>query len=317
MSLPNGRDRFAGCVLGLAIGDALGYPTEFMSLDAIRARFGPQGVADFESQGSLPPGCYSDDTQMTLAVARGLLGSGEALDDGEAVIGSICREFVVWLDTEALAAPRAPGNTCLRGCRALKAGTPWHQSGVRGSKGCGAAMRSAPIGLVYHDRPALLKQVAIGASVCTHGHPAGIAAGVATAYLTALALHDDLGNMVGKLLDFAGGFSDEFNQKIRQVEPLLDRPPDEAIAALGEGWVGEEAVAIALYCVLRSPDDFERAVLTAANTQGDSDSLACIAGAISGAHNGLSAIRAGWAERVENAPLLRETADRLWALTAG
>lgn len=308
------ESRSAGCIFGLAVGDALGFPTEFLSLGEIRAQYGPEGVADFETVGNLPPGCYSDDTQMTLAVARGLVAARDELGDAERVIESICREFVVWIETEALAVPRAPGNTCLRGCRELKRGVSWRDSGVILSKGCGAAMRSAPIGLVYHDRPALLREVGYGASICTHAHLAGIASGIATAYLTALALHDDLGNPVARLLDFVGDLSEEFNAKVRQVDAALALDPDDAFAMLGGGWVGDEAVAGALYCVLRSPADYRQTVLTGANTQGDSDSIACIAGAISGALNGLPAIPAHWVERVENRALLAETASALRGL---
>ena len=314
MNAAKPHDRFAGCLIGLAVGDALGYQVEFLSLTQIRARHGPEGVADFPTIRSQRVGRYSDDTQMTLAVARGLLEAGDRLHDAERVIECICREFVVWLETDCVHHPRAPGNTCIRGCANLKNGVPWRQAGVPSSKGCGAAMRSAPIGLVYHDQPALLRQVAHGASVCTHGHPAGVAAGIATAYLTALALHDDLDNMVTKLLDFVGDVSDEFNGKLRQVEQVIALPPDQALAALGDGWVGEEAVADALYCFLRTPHDYQRTVLTAANTQGDSDSIACIAGAISGAHNGLASLPQRWTRDVENAPLLLETALRLHRL---
>lgn len=310
------RERFEGCMLGLAIGDALGFPTEFLSLPQIRARYGPEGVADFASRGALPPGSYSDDTQMSLAVARGLIAAGEHLDDAERVIQCICGEFVVWLDTEALADPRAPGRTCIEGCRRLEQGVPWRESGVCASKGCGAAMRSAPIGLVYHDRPALLREVAYGASVCTHAHPTGVAAGIATAYLTALALVGDVGDMVGKLLEFVGDVSDEFNDKMRQVESVLQLEPDDAFAVLGEGWVGEEAVAGALYCFLRTPADFAAAVLTGANTQGDSDSIACIAGAFSGARNGSTRIPQRWVQGVERAGLLTDTGGSLHALGA-
>ena len=308
------RDRFQGCMLGLAIGDALGYPTEFLSLSAIRARFGRDGVTDFASAGSLPPGSYSDDTQMSLAVARGLASASNCLDDAEQVIGSICREFVVWLDTEALADPRAPGNTCLTGCRALKRGLPWREAGVRESKGCGAAMRTAPIGLVYHQRPELLREVANGASACTHAHPTGVAAGIATAWLTALALAGDIDDMVGKLLEFVGDVSDEFNDKMRQVQTVLGREPDDAFAVLGEGWIGEEAVAGALYCFLRSPDDFAATVRAGANTQGDSDSIACIAGALSGAYNGITRIPEPWVQGVERTKVLADMARRLLAI---
>ncbi|MEM9492815.1 MAG: ADP-ribosylglycohydrolase family protein, partial [Myxococcota bacterium] len=97
---------------------------------------------------------------------------------------------------------------------------------------------------------------------------------------------------------------------------LRHQPPELALseAGLGEAWVAEEAVASALYCVWRSPGDFRQTVLTAANTDGDSDSIACIAGGISGALNGIESIPAPWIEQIENADMLRDLADRLLAL---
>jgi ADP-ribosylglycohydrolase len=104
-----------------------------------------------------------------------------------------------------------------------------------------------------------------------------------------------------------------------RLPALLDAPPEVALseAGLGEGWVAEEAVASALYCVWRTPDDLRQTILTAANTDGDSDSIACIAGGISGARNGVEAIPASWRETVENAARLVEIADALHAACGG
>jgi len=297
-------ERYEGCMVGLAVGDALGAPTEFLSLPEIRRRYGPQGVEDFKPRRGLPPGSYTDDTQMSIAVALGLLESADALTNPEAVIESICRRFVWWLEEVVPQKRRGPGNTCLRGCNALSAGVPWRESGDRWSKGCGAAMRSAPIGLVYRSRHDLLREVAYGASVCTHAHPAGVASGIATAFLVSRALDGVTYRLVAELLDFVGDISEEFNQRVRMVEEALALPPEEALPRLGEGWVGDEAVACALYCFLRSPHDYKATVLTAANTNGDSDSIACIAGAISGAFNGVGAIPEKWAREVEDSEQL-------------
>lgn len=111
-------DRFEGCILGLAIGDALGAPTEFINtMDAIRRTFPPDGVRGFE-EWSHPAGTYTDDTQMSLAVARALVEAGHRdLDD---LMGGMAREFVAW--SESPDNDRAPGNTCLAGCERLAAG---------------------------------------------------------------------------------------------------------------------------------------------------------------------------------------------------
>lgn len=88
--------------------------------------------------------------------------------------------------------------------------------------------------------------------------------------------------------------------------------PDGAFDVLGDAWVAEEAIACALYCFLRSPKDYATTVLSAANCSGDSDSVACIAGGISGAYNGLAAVPERWRTRVENADLLLRTGAELW-----
>ncbi len=118
--------------------------------------------------------------------------------------------------------------------------------------------------------------------------------------------------MIGKLLNFTRGISDEWKEAIEKVDKCLDWEDEEkALSFLGEGWVGEEAVALALYCFLRYPDSYEKCVLRAANTNGDSDSIACIAGAISGAYLGVKAIPKDWIERIENKDYLIDLGIRL------
>ena len=100
-----------------------------------------------------------------------------------------------------------------------------------------------------------------------------------------------------------------------RIPELLDVPLDDVLrdGVLGEAWTGESAVASALYCFCRSPDNYHRTVLAGANTVGDSDSIACIAGAISGAYNGLESIPRKWRDEVENSEMLYELAGDLLA----
>jgi len=89
------------------------------------------------------------------------------------------------------------------------------------------------------------------------------------------------------------GISREFDTALSKVSGCLDRPDEEkALNYLGEGWIGEEAVGLALYCFLKHPNDYKKSALRGANTNGDSDSVACIAGGISGAYFGVAAIQA-------------------------
>ncbi len=307
------RQRFQGCMVGLAIGDALGRPVEFYnSIKKIEKKFGSDGVVEFAADRH-PPGTFTDDTQMSLAVARALLKAGHrSLDELMHVMAS---EFVIWYRSPDN--DRAPGNTCLAGCHRLDAGVHWRQSGIAESKGCGSAMRSAPIGLYYHKNENKLIEVARASSLPTHGHPTALAAAAATALLVAWALHhDDPSDYPQRLStamrDMNGGTMADLIERIPAV--LADHPDDVLCqTVLGEAWTGESAVASALYCFCRSPEDYRKTVLTGANTVGDSDSIACIAGAISGAYNGIYAIPKHWREQVESAAMLHEVAADLLA----
>jgi ADP-ribosylglycohydrolase len=309
---PDLKSAFEGAILGLAIGDALGRPTEFITdLTTLHEKFGPDGVSDFEPDWH-PAGAYTDDTQMSLAVARALIQAGHRpLDE---LMPIMAAEFVAWNCSPEN--DRAPGHTCRIGCENLEAGVPWREAGVADSKGCGSAMRTAPIGLYYHDDEPRLVEVARASSLLTHGHPTALAAATGTALLVAWALHhDDPRDYPSRLLHALGAMpgASETQALIARVPQVLADQPDEVLVAgvLGEAWTGDEAVASALYCFCRSPEDYRRTVLTGANTVGDSDSIACIAGAISGAYNGIEAIPEHWRREVENSAMLHEVAADL------
>lgn len=324
----NLSDRFAGCILGLALGDAVGYPCEFRSRAHILATFPPRGVTGpvalkDERWGAVPlimgsghpAGTFTDDTQMTIAIARGLLEAGPG--DIDALMTAIARHFVIW--SQSPDNDRAPGATCMTGCANLAQGTPWQQAGVARSKGCGSAMRVAPIGLVYaRDRRRLL-EVARASSVLTHGHPAALAGAAAAALLVALALDNvPFAQMHAEVASACAGTSPDFEACWAQVPAMLDRDPGHALsdAGLGESWIAEEAVASAMYCVWRANGDFRETVLLAANTDGDSDSIACIAGGIAGARVGVSGLPAEWLAVLERADELRSLADGLFRQAA-
>ena len=174
-------------------------------------------------------------------------------------------------------------------------------------------MRSAPIGLYYHDDETRMIEVAKASGLPTHGHPTALAAAVGTAYLTALALRGESPETyVDKLAEVTEDIDGDFVACIHRVPAVLEMEDEEwALESLGRGWVGEEAVALALYCFLHSPADYRRTVLRGANTEGDSDSIACIAGAISGAYNGIEAISEEWVRDVENSAMSQDVAQQL------
>ena len=276
------NDKAKGLIFGLAIGDALGYPTEFMTLARIKTDFGPDGIRDF----SKSPAIYSDDTQMSIAIAEALIKAGD--QDLETIMEATKEEFVKWRRSPEN--NRAPGNTCLAGVTAMERGVHWSESGVANSKGCGSAMRVAPIGYLYQHDPDKLKQVARASGICTHGHRTAVAASIGAANLVKLALDGiNLERMIPETLSFTAGISREFDTSLSKISECLDMSNEEdAMKYLGEGWIGEEAVALALYCFLKYPGDYTKTVLRGANTNGDSDSVACIAGGISGAYLGIN-----------------------------
>ena len=161
-----------GSIFGLAYGDALGAPTEFLSVPEIQQRYGPDGPADIGT------GRVTDDTQMALAVGEAMLAAPE--NTPAALEPLLRRAFLDWAVSPDN--NRAPGNTCLRACRNLEAGRPWVKATVAGSKGCGANMRVAPGGLA----PGLTDETRAAASqlqaALTHGHPTGLAASELTAF---------------------------------------------------------------------------------------------------------------------------------------
>lgn len=311
------EDRFLGCMYGLAIGDALGYPVEFMSKEYVEKILGPNGVTGFSSLRNpliasniqQQIGSYSDDTQMAIATARGIINSKTSeIDD---LMESISKEYITWYKSPEN--NRAPGATCCAGVRNMIAGKHWKNSGVNG-EGCGAAMRTAPIGLYCAQVPRKISQLATYASNCTHQNFNSIIAGKSAALLVNLALRDYTPEQIASLSENLYGTHDtEFNKKMAEANHYIksNENPKIALAKLGRGWKGVEAVPMALYCFLKNPKDYQKTVLMATNIDGDSDSVACIAGAISGAYNGINAIPLEWINQIENKDLLRNISRSL------
>jgi len=316
--------RFMASIVGLAVGDALGYPAEFRTRQKIMDTFPPNGLVDFVGiqdprwtpppyilGNDYPPGTYTDDTQMSLCVAQALLETGHA--DVETIMQYLSHLFVEW--SLSPSNDRAPGGTCMTGCENLQRGIPWHQAGVARSKGCGSAMRVAPIGLFYCKDKIKLLEVARASSLLTHGHDAAIEGAAASALLVAMALEGHTPQaMYQAIMETCAPHSNDFRTCLEKLPGLLSEPPHIALSkqGLGEAWVAEEAVASALYCFWKHPDDFAAAVLMGANTDGDSDTIACITGSITGAALGLDAIPSHWRQQVEDSQYLHKMGQKLW-----
>jgi ADP-ribosylglycohydrolase len=335
------RRRWRGCLLGGAVGDALGAPVEFMSLAEIRARFGPAGISDYTTAFGRQ-GAITDDTQMTLFTADGLLRAAvkRALEGSASVPALVAHAYLRWLSTQGRRSPlldttgdqgwliaepelharRVPGSTCLASLAAMPSlGTRARND----SKGCGGVMRMAPVGLYCARDPGVSPQRAarrafdLGCDLAalTHGHPTGqTAAGAFAALIALLALDRALDEAIDEVLPHVvrrplGKETLQAMQKAlalaRAGEPAADR-----VAALGEGWVADQALAIALYAALAAPD-FTSGVLLAVNHDGDSDSTAAIAGNLLGALHGVDNIPRKWLSGLELGSAIAALADDL------
>ncbi len=308
--------QYEGCLLGLALGDALGAPVEFLDLQQIQHEYGPEGICGLEPWREFPAGYFTDDTQMSLATARGCIDAYLELRHGQPwrPAHAVYRRYLAWLRTQSLPyMNRAPGATCLWSLRTGRMGTV--AAPLNSRKGCGGVMRVAPVGLSFPPGQAFEHGVAFAA--ITHGHPSGYLPAGVLAYLIASLLEgtplpQGISQAVAELRRWPG--HEETESRIAMALELASGGEShvEAIGRLGGGWVGEEALAIALYCALAGRQDWETAVLMAVNHSGDSDSTGSITGAILGAFHGAEALPQPWVARVESSAGIRAVARDLY-----
>lgn len=346
------KEQFTGCLLGGAVGDALGWPVEFDSLEEIIQKYGPTGIQEMEP-GENDLFEITDDTQMTLFTAEGLLRAWAAsrhfggTPDFAASVRSSYRSWLItqgetdgvstphgnngWLlGVEGLHRRRAPGSTCLSAlCEGI-----YLENGVvaNTSKGCGGVMRAAPAGLLAArindgDRTGTARlafEIGCAAAAITHGHPSGyFPAGVLAAIIATIISGGSILDGINTSLDFLDGRigSRETYDAIQAAVTLWQdtgmAPSPEAIETLGGGWVGDEALAIGLYCALVAGDDFVRGVRLAVNHSGDSDSTGSMTGNILGALLGEQAIPRDWLDRLELYDVIREVGTDLFTSFEG
>ena len=362
------QDRIRGSLIAGAIGDALGYPVEFMSRRDILRKYGDKGVSRFQELDRRGRAVVSDDTQMTLFTACGLLLGVTRLNT-HGMLGAGLKDYVAyayqdWLQTQTgvddyqayhycwirdiaeLNVQRAPGNTCLSALMSLRR----HKEVSNDSKGCGGVMRVAPVGLMaaadslvmvkdshgelVSRHPWSGKLVARLGGDCaaiTHKHPLGyLSAAFMASLVYRLLLCDQpvtpilLGQLLGTVCaDVRQAYATKREQQaIDELWLLTERavtlaadssmPVEEAIPRLGQGWTGEEALAIAVYCTLRHLDSLEDALAAAVNHDGDSDSTGAICGNLMGAIVGYEAIPQHFTQQLELRTLIVDLADDLF-----
>jgi ADP-ribosylglycohydrolase len=302
-------------VLGAAIGDALGHPTEFLRSSEERlAQLGVSHVDGFYlwwERGGRRFAPYTDDTQLAEAVLRGLLWSranGASMDD---TMAHLAKRFVVWAFAPQ-GGHRAPGNATLAGCCRLAEGVPWREAGSVDAGGCGSVMRAYPFGLVFASDPEQAEHWAVEHSRLTHGAPIALAACAAMAVGAALALRKEPeGSILASMVTAADRWDPTTATLIRQAweDGASGVGPEVTLERL-QGWAAHEAVAAGAYLLARHANDYASAVLEGANTPGDSDSIATLAGALLGGRLGAAAIPQRWRTDVERATELSDLAER-------
>ena len=350
-------NQIRGCLVGGAVGDALGYPIEFWDEDRIFTTYGKSGLTEYKLDAASGKALISDDTQMTLFTANGLLveNTREAMrgtggwprayvagayqdwlctqlisyeESREQACGKL-QDCVSWLvDVPELYSRRAPGNTCMSALMKQKNSKTYMMDYVcepqNNSKGCGGIMRIAPLALKYQIIE-MKKLDMEGAQIAaiTHGHSLGyMTAAVLTHIINRIVFPKEKLSLKEIVLEAKKTVAEIFPDDgyLKELEDIIDLAISlsenddtdlDNINRIGEGWVAEETLGIAVYCALRHQDDFSAGVIAAVNHKGDSDSTGAVTGNILGALLGYDAIEEKWKTNLELKDVIVEMADDL------
>ncbi len=299
-------DRFKGCLRGLAVGDALGAKFEAQSGDSIRARFATvNALMDYPQEEIW----YTDDTQMTIGVAETLIAHGEILEE------PLCAAFV---------ANYLPSRGYGRGARAvldaMEDGKDYRQVAEEyfpgGSYGNGAAMRVAPVGLLFRDDHYRLLEQARLSALPTHRHPLGIEGAQLLALAVALASaseHFERGPFFAELI--AACESRPYRDQMEAAATVRDV---DGLAKLGNRIEALHSVPTAIASFALTPESFAATIGHVIFLGGDTDTLAAMAGALSGAYLGSRGLPRRLAKLLETSPkgraYLRELSWKLFVL---
>lgn len=299
--------RFRGCLLGSAIGDALGMPAEGMIRGARIDRFYSH------PKGKLRAGQVTDDTILTQATVDSLIRR-RSLDPADIAL-NLGRAFKKNKDLG-----RGFGQATITALTRILKRRPWNMVGDNNSLGNGAAMRIAPIALFSYANLEQLKRNVELVAMITHKQPEAINGSLSVAYITAKIINSTFEQNI-ILRETAGYIGDdsEMANKLRQVGDLLtqDLSPSVALSQIGTSGIVFESVGSSIYLFLRFIDSFENVLVEAASCGGDTDTIASMVGAMSGAYHGEAAIPKHWGKEVEGAREILRKADKLYSLSHG
>ncbi len=334
-------EHFKGCMIGGAIGDALGASIEFMCMDQIRSNFGETGLANY-SEVYGRNGAITDDTQMALFTSEGLILSKvrQEYEGDNGVISSVYHALLRWLYTQEinnqdtliqnhgtcsivdgvltgykeLFSMRAPENQCLSSLKSGKMGTIGDP--INDSKGCGGTVRMAPTGLAYDD-PEKAFHFGCRMAALTHGHPTGyLPSGVFAALISLIISGHALPEAIEEstLILKTDKHHEETLRTMGNAVDIIGKqhPEPEVIETIGAGWFAQEALGISLYCSLAAQDDFKKGILLSVNHSGKSDSTGAMTGNILGALYGYDRLPENLLDELELKEIIEETAFDLF-----
>ena len=321
---PNHRvdypDKYRGALVGTGIGDALGRPVEGYPPSDIREWYGT--LRRYQTKGIEEPGTLTDDTQLTIAIAQSIVEHG-SLDPED-----VANRFAAWLPIG-----RGTGHATREGIVAYLNGAPWWEAGGP-SAGNGAAMRTAPIGLLHPLDVAALRRDAAIAAVITHADPMAVASAVAQSWTIAYLLHTEPGRF--DVSDYLEGLTRVLRDvpdpghperhpgavrpvrlldRILEVGDRLDQTPEQLFHFSQNGAYVLESLPAALWCFMRSPEDPEQVIVTAVNGGYDADTVGAMAGAAVGAYMGEMMFPEEWLTGLEYIDGLEGLAERLFTMT--
>jgi poly(ADP-ribose) glycohydrolase ARH3 len=283
------QDQFLGCLLGLAVGDGLGAPFEGLPPGMIYDNFG--GGDDVLRNPSGDPLYYTDDTQMMIGLAEALA------EHGRVVEGPLCRAFAANYQPE-----RGYGQGARRVLEAMAAGGDWRELARTqfpgGSLGNGAAMRVAPVGLLFSDDLDRVQEEARLSALPTHVHPVGVEGAQLFAVAVALAAREPRLDRKAFYRELRGrARTEEFRWALRTAARLT---PGDTVSVLGNSLEAHRSVATAIACFALAPHSYPDAVGRAIGLGNDTDTLAAMTGALSGAHLGLAAVPQHLLDKLED-----------------
>jgi len=293
------RSKFVGCLVGSAVGDALGRPLEGLWISELKIEEGFSGR-------------WTDDTHMMIGVA-------ESLIENQGFDGShMAQTFIQNYEREPW---RGYASGPPRVFKWIRSGVAWNEAAKRlfggaGSYGNGAAMRVAPVGVFYHDDSEQLRPVAYSQSQITHAHELGKEGAALQAYAVALAVNANLSSelepsaFLEELKDFTR--SEAYKRKLEATKRLLSETDRlRVVRELGNGVEAYNSVPTAIYSFLRNHQSFEKSLLYAVSLGGDTDTIGAMTGAICGAYRGAEDVPKRWKIRLEKRTYIEQLAENL------